>query len=316
MTMNTFESPDTGNGSDASVAVASGLEPIVEHPVVAERVLSVGGNGLGLIGANPAPADASAPTRVPGPGVDVFVAALVEALRTALIGDDQVGGDLVETCFQENVTLLFTDIVGWTHTASRIGPDFADDVRRRHFSILHQAIATSGGTEVKRLGDGDMAVFGTASAALACAVAMQRGVDSDNRVSAHPLGLRIGLSGGEVTREGADYFGDPVIEAARICASASTGKIFATQVVKDMAGRRARYPYRALGRLELKGLPEPLEAFEVGWHPTPEHEPSIQPLGMPGTQSRPDSLICINQPSATSIARLRMEDGHADAAVR
>ena len=53
-------------------------------------------------------------------------------------------------------------------------------MRRKHFSALRQAIATSGGTEVKNLGDGLMVVFPAASAALVCAVAMQQVVHRDN----------------------------------------------------------------------------------------------------------------------------------------
>ena len=72
----------------------------------------------------------------------------------------------------------------------------ADEVRRRHFSILRQAIAEAGGTEVKNLGDGLMVVFASASAALACAVAMQQGVERDNRRPRALRGPAGGLSGG------------------------------------------------------------------------------------------------------------------------
>ena len=47
---------------------------------------------------------------------------------------------------------------------------------------------------------------------------MQQGVERDNRDREHPVGLRVGVSGGEVTREDDDYFGSPIIEAARLCA--------------------------------------------------------------------------------------------------
>ena len=264
--MTTIGSAEVSSLGDALMEV-SGEGPEIEHPSSAELVLKGGGNGLGLIGAIPALADASSPARVPRPGVDGIVDVLVAAFRIALTQCDATGIQGQDTPAQENVTLLFTDLVGWTDLASQLWPDAADELRHHHFATLRREIVASGGTEVKGLGDGSMVVFPTASQALSCAVAMQRGVDRDNCVSGHPLGLRIGLSGGEVTREGADYFGDPVIEAARLCARAPGGKILVTQVVKDMAGRRCRHPYRPLGRLELKGLPDPLEAFEVDWGP-------------------------------------------------
>ena len=115
----------------------------------------------------------------------------------------------------ESVTVLFTDMVGSTALATSLAPDAADEFRREHFSILRQAVAEAGGTEVKNLGDGLMVVFGSASAALSCAVAMQQGVERDNRARERTVGLRVGLSVGDVSREDDDYFGEPVIEAAR-----------------------------------------------------------------------------------------------------
>ncbi len=183
----------------------------------------------------------------------------------------------------ENVTVLFTDLVGSTALSSSLTQDAADELRREHFSILRQAIAESGGTEVKNLGDGLMVVFGAASAALACAVAMQQGVDADNRSRGRAMGLRIGLSAGEVSREeGADYFGDPVVEAARLCARCESGQILAADVVRLMAGRRARHECRPLGELELKGLPDPVETVEVAWEPLTDTGPDAVAIPLPG----------------------------------
>ena len=167
----------------------------------------------------------------------------------------------------ENVAILFTDVVGSTELSQRLSAEAADEVRRGHFSILRQAITESGGTEVKNLGDGLMVVFSSASAALGCAVAMQQGVEQDNRGVAHPVGLRVGLSGGEVSREDDDYFGDPVVEAARLCARCESGQVLATDIVRLTAGRRSRHECRSLGELTLKGLLDPVETVEVVWEP-------------------------------------------------
>ena len=165
----------------------------------------------------------------------------------------------------ENVAILFTDIVGSTELSRRLSPELADEVRRGHFSILRQAVAEAGGTEVKSLGDGLMVVFTSASAALACAVAMQQGVERDNREREHSVGLRVGLSGGEVSREENDYFGDPVVEAARLCALCESGQVLAADVVRVVAGRRSRHECRSVGPLNLQGLPDPVETVEVLW---------------------------------------------------
>ena len=156
------------------------------------------------------------------------------------------------------MAILFTDMVGSTELSQRISAEVADEVRRGHFSILRQAITESGGTEVKNLGDGLMVVFSSASAALGCAVGMQQGVDQGNRNGAEPVGLRVGLSVGEVSNEDGDYFGDSVVEAARLCSCCDTGQILATDFVRAMAGRRSRHECRSLGELTLKGLADPL----------------------------------------------------------
>ena len=165
----------------------------------------------------------------------------------------------------ENVAVLFTDMVGSTALASGLSPDAADELRRGHFSILRQAVAEAGGTEVKNLGDGLMVVFASTSAAFSCAVGMQQGIERDNRAHEHSVGLRVGLSVGEVTSEDDDYFGDPVIEAARLCASCEGGQILAANVVRLMAGRRCRHECTPHGPLVLKGLPDPVETVEVRW---------------------------------------------------
>jgi len=167
----------------------------------------------------------------------------------------------------ENIAVLFTDLVNSTELSSALTPEAGTELRRAHFSALRQAIAASGGTEVKTLGDGLMVVFPIASAALSCAVAMQQAVERDNAGAKRPLGLRVGLSAGEVTREEDDFFGDPVIEAARLCASAEGGQILAADLVRAMAGRRGSHAFTPQGALDLKGLPEPVETLQVGWEP-------------------------------------------------
>ena len=170
----------------------------------------------------------------------------------------------------ETITVLFTDLVGSTEISYEISPEAADELLRLHFSVLRQAIAGSGGLEVKGLGDGVMVVFRSTSAALSCAVAMQQAVHRDNVGARHQLGLRIGISGGEATLESNDFYGDPVIEAARLCAFADAGQILVADAVRVMGGRRSPYLFERIGALELKGLPEPVEVLEVRWEPLDE----------------------------------------------
>jgi len=184
-----------------------------------------------------------------------------------------------------NVSVLFTDLVGSTALSSSVSPDVGDRLRREHFDVLRRAVAEADGTEVKNLGDGLMVVFATASAALACAVGMQQATEVDNRDRELPFGLRVGISAGEAVEEDSDYFGDPVVEAARLCARCEAGQVLATDVVRAMAGRRNPYECKPLGALELKGLPEPVPTVAVTWQPlgaTPERERVPLPARLAG----------------------------------
>ena len=165
----------------------------------------------------------------------------------------------------DNVVVLCTDMVDSTRLASRLTPDIADEVRRSHFAILRQAVADEGGTEVKSLGDGLMVVFASTSAALSCAVAMQQGVERRNLDGDHPVGLRVGLSAGEVSKEEGDYFGAAVVEASRLCATCEGGQILASDVVRLMVGRRSKHGFASYGPLHLKGLPDLVDTVEILW---------------------------------------------------
>ncbi len=202
----------------------------------------------------------------------------------------------------ETITVLFTDLVGSTELASALTSEAADQLRRSHFGALRRAIVPSGGTEVKNLGDGLMVVFPSTSAALSCAVAMVQTVDRENATAPRPLGLRVGLSGGEATREADDFFGDPVVEAARLCARAGAGQILATDAVRVMVGRRTRHEFNRLGAVELKGLPEPVEVLEVVWEPIDEQATGyeiplparmavVPPTGVVARESEVEELV-------------------------
>ena len=69
---------------------------------------------------------------------------------------------------------------------------------------------------MKSTGDGLMLMFTSPSRALACAVAIQQGIERHNHRAEEPLAVRIGLSMGEATEEDGDYYGDTVVEAARL----------------------------------------------------------------------------------------------------
>jgi class 3 adenylate cyclase/tetratricopeptide (TPR) repeat protein len=172
-------------------------------------------------------------------------------------------------------TVLFTDLVGSTELAVRLGAEF-DGPRRAHDTALRSAVEANGGTVIKGMGDGVMATFGAAADALAAARAAQQSIHRLNRQGRGPaLSIRVGLSAGDVSFEETDCYGEPVIEAARLCAAAGGDRIFATDIVRTLAGCRRAAGFAPVGLLELKGLPDPLPVVEVLWE---REERSTTPL--------------------------------------
>ena len=165
----------------------------------------------------------------------------------------------------QNVGILFTDVVGSTAYV----PDAADELRREHFSILRQALVETGGNEVKNLGDGLMVVLAAGLDGFGVRRGHAAGRRTGQQAPRTSGGLaRQGLSGGEVAvAEEGDYFGDPVIEAARLCTACEGGQVLATDTFRAMAGRRIRNQCRSLGVMSLKGLPEPVAIVDVLWEP-------------------------------------------------
>jgi class 3 adenylate cyclase/tetratricopeptide (TPR) repeat protein len=170
----------------------------------------------------------------------------------------------------ELATILLTDLVGSTRLATSVGPVRADGLREEHFALLRDAIAGCGGKEVKNTGDGLMVAFSSASAAVKCAVSMQQLFERRYRIAEQGLHVRIGLGAGESTVTEGDYFGMPSIEAARLCAQAPADGILISALVKALAGRCEGVEFESAGMLELKGFPEPVEAFSASWAPLGE----------------------------------------------
>jgi class 3 adenylate cyclase len=175
------------------------------------------------------------------------------------------------------VALLFTDLVGPTEVLDRLGDEAAEELRRTHFSLLRRAVTESGGTEVKRLGDGLMVAFTSPVSALECAVKMQEAVAEHNRDRpGQTLQVRVGVHAGEPLQDADDYHGSAVVVAKGLCDQARGGQILASEIVAALVGRRGQFRLRSLGRLELKGLAEPMPALAVDWCAGPS--PSSAPL--------------------------------------
>src|SRR5207247_588902 len=165
-------------------------------------------------------------------------------------------------------TVLFTDLVGHTEMMSRLGDERGRAVLREHERITREVLKANGGTEVKTMGDGFMASFGSVTKAVECAIALQRAFAERNS-SARPaalegLSVRVGLNAGEPIEEDGDLFGATVILASRIAAKADGGEILVADTVRGLCSGKG-FLFADRGEFVAKGFEEPVRVFEVRW---------------------------------------------------
>ena len=164
------------------------------------------------------------------------------------------------------VTLMFSDMEGFTAMTERLGDLRAHQVIASHNKIVREQVAAHGGFELELQGDGFLLAFPTPRQGLACAVAIQKrmatyGVQHPDE----PIRVRIGLHSGEAIQAGDKFFGKTVILAARIAAQARGGEILVSDRVK-LAGEKAEGPRFGEARtVALKGLSGSYALYPVEW---------------------------------------------------
>ena len=159
--------------------------------------------------------------------------------------------------------ILFTDITGSTSLTQRLGDAAAMEVVRTHDRIVREALEDHGGREIKHTGDGIMASFISASHAVQCAIDIQKRV-AEHSVENPDLGfgIRVGMSAGEPVVENEDFFGAAVQLARRVCDKADEGRIYASNVVRELCIGKG-FRFADLGDHELKGFEGSTRLFEV-----------------------------------------------------
>ena len=160
-------------------------------------------------------------------------------------------------------TILFTDLAGSTAMQSRLGDEAAREVLRAHDAAVRQAIGEFNGREVKHTGDGMMTAFGSAADAVNCALTVRRDIATYNDThEGEELLVRFGLNAGEPIAEDDDLFGLSVTLAARIGDWGEPGQVLCSNVLRELLLGKG-FEFTSVGKVELKGLDEPVPLYEV-----------------------------------------------------
>lgn len=153
-------------------------------------------------------------------------------------------------------TVLFTDIVGSTELAGRLGDRAWRDLLQRFHGLCRARLGEFRGREIDTAGDGYFAIFDGPARAMRCAAAMV----ADLR--AIDITIRAGLHTGEVETLGDKVSGMAVHIGARVMSKAGDGEVWVSSTARDLvAGSGIAFEER--GAHALKGVPGELALFRA-----------------------------------------------------
>lgn len=187
------------------------------------------------------------------------------ALHDLGLGALQVWQTLAESAGRgrgdREVTLVFTDLVGFSSWALHAGDEAALDLLRAVGDAVEEPVFAHGGRVVKRLGDGLMAAFDDPQAAVDAALEAQQGV-AEVSADGYRARLRIGVHAGCPRKVGKDYLGVDVNIAARVAEQAKGGEVLVSQPTLERFASDGLTCSRAK-RLKADGAPRELRVCAV-----------------------------------------------------
>jgi class 3 adenylate cyclase len=130
------------------------------------------------------------------------------------------------------VTLVFTDLVGFSTWSLQAGDDGTLRLLRRVSQVVEPPLLAAGGHIVKRMGDGIMAVFSNPATAVRAAIAAREAVKAID-VDGYTPRMRVGIHTGRPQRIGSDWLGVDVNIAARVMERATKGELVVSHATLD-----------------------------------------------------------------------------------
>ncbi|MCA1606351.1 MAG: adenylate/guanylate cyclase domain-containing protein, partial [Actinobacteria bacterium] len=153
-------------------------------------------------------------------------------------------------------TILFTDIVGSTKSASRLGHSRWYELLDQHKRSVRRELEGFRGEEVETTGDGFLAAFDGPARAIRCACSIRDGARNMG------LEIRAGLHTGECEVLDDSLQGIALHIGNRVCNKAGPGEVLVSQTVKDLvAGSEIAFDLKESS--ELKGVPGTWNLFAV-----------------------------------------------------
>jgi adenylate cyclase len=194
--------------------------------------------------------------------------------RGAVAAADAAGmRELLRGGERRTVTVLFSDIRGFTSYAERVAPEIVVEMLNRLLQAQADVVGNFGGDIDKFVGDELMAVFQGANAEARAVLCATRMIDAVHRArrEGESLSVGVGVSCGDVVygpighEDRMDYtvIGDVVNTGARLCSAAASDEIIVTETVRVAIGELQELAFDIAPPLAVKGKREPLRVYRA-----------------------------------------------------
>jgi formylglycine-generating enzyme required for sulfatase activity len=169
--------------------------------------------------------------------------------------------------------IVAADVVGYTRLMEHDTAGTVAAWQAARDTIIDPKVAEYEGRVVKLTGDGFLAEFSTAQAAVECAISVQE------QLRGSSLDFRIGVSIGDIVDDGRDIYGEGINIAARLESISAPGGILISGEIHNLVRNRIDETFLDMGRQQVKHVSQPVRCFALGRFSIPEFE-TISPDGV------------------------------------
>lgn len=164
----------------------------------------------------------------------------------------------------EHLTIMFTDIKGFTSKTSMSSRDQLDELLKIHDELIIPIFEKFNGKVIKTIGDAFMVTFYSPTNAVLCGIKIQEKLSEYNEKlpKNERLEVRVAINSGEVTIKNNDIFGEAVNIASRLEGIADAGDIYFTESVY-LSMNKAEIPAAEIGYRYFKGIPDKIRVYKV-----------------------------------------------------
>ncbi|HNY10339.1 MAG TPA: adenylate/guanylate cyclase domain-containing protein [Candidatus Wallbacteria bacterium] len=164
----------------------------------------------------------------------------------------------------KNLTIMFTDIKGFTQRTSQQSRSATLDLLKRHNDILIPIFEARKGRIIKTIGDAFLVVFESPTNAVLTGIELQKQLGEHNKNSDDDdlLEVRVAINTGEVSLVDNDVFGEAVNIASRLESISEANDVYFTESTY-LAMNKAEVPTAEIGYRLFKGIPDKIKIFKV-----------------------------------------------------